>query len=241
MNYQSQNKATLYLIPNLLAEDTIDKSITPQVKEVITKLDIFLAENIKSARRFISALKIGKKIEELTFSEMSKRTSEDDLMQALEPLFFGSDMGVISEAGCPGVADPGALAVKIAHENNNKVVPLVGPSSFLLALMASGLSGQAFTFNGYLPIDKKQRQQAIRLMERNARQLQQTQIFMDTPYRNNQLFHDLLKTCSMSTYLCVAVDITGKNEWIKTLPVGLWKRQKHDFHKRPAVFLIGVE
>ena len=241
MNYRSQNKATLYLIPNLLAEDTIDKSITPQVKEVILKLDIFLAENIKSARRFISALKIGKNIEELTFYEMSKRTSEDDLMEAMEPLFFGTDMGVISEAGCPGVADPGALAVKIAHENNNRIVPLVGPSSFLMALMASGLNGQAFTFHGYLPIDKKQRQHAIRLMEKNARQLQQTQIFMDTPYRNNQLLQDLLKTCSTSTYLCVAVDITSKNEWIKTMPVGMWKKQSHDFHKRPAVFLIGVE
>lgn len=241
MNYQSQNKGTLYLIPNLLADDSIDKSITPQVKEVVKKLDTFLAENIKSARRFISALNLGITIEDLTFSELGKRTSEDELMEALQPLFFGQSMGVISEAGCPGVADPGGLAVKIAHENNNKVVPLVGPSSFLLALMASGLNGQSFAFHGYLPIDKNERQQALRNLEKNARQLKQTQIFMDTPYRNNQLLQDVLKICSPGTYLCVAKDLTGKKEWIKTMPIAIWKKQKHDFHKVPAVFLMGVE
>ncbi len=241
MKFQSQNKGTLYLIPNFIAEDTVGKSITPQVKEVVKKLDTFLAENIKSARRFISALELGITIEELKFAELSKRTTEDDLMEALQPLFFGNDMGIISEAGCPGVADPGALAVKIAHENNNKIVPLVGPSSFLMALMASGLNGQSFAFHGYLPIDKKERQQVIRNLERNARQLGQTQIFMDTPYRNNQLLQDVLKNCSPSTYLCVAKDITGKQEWIKTMPVSIWRKQKHDFHKIPAVFLIGIQ
>lgn len=241
MNYQSQNKGTLYLIPNLIAEGSLDQSTTPQVKAVVKKLDKFLAENIKSARRFISSLNLGITIEELKFAEMSKRTSEDDLMEALQPLFFGQDMGIISEAGCPGIADPGSLAVKIAHENNNKVVPLVGPSSFVLALMASGLNGQSFAFHGYLPIDKKERQQAIKKLEKNARQLGQTQIFMDTPYRNNQLLQDVLKNCTPSTYLCVAKDITGKKEWIKTMPVAVWKKQKHDFHKVPAVFLIGAE
>jgi 16S rRNA (cytidine1402-2'-O)-methyltransferase len=227
----------LYLIPTVLAEGTQNAVLTPQIREVIGALDVFLVENVRTARRFISSLKLGKVIDELTFIELDKDTPEAATAAALKGL--KTSAGIISEAGCPGIADPGAVAVRIAHQMGIKVVPLVGPSSILLALMGSGMSGQSFAFHGYLPIDKAARKKALQNLERNARQLQQTQIFMETPFRNEQLFEAILEACAPDTLLCIAVNITAPDEMIKTMTVKSWKAAKPDLHKKPSIFLIG--
>ena len=237
---QKQNKGSLYLIPSTIADISADRVLPERIKEVIGQLDLFLAENIKSARRFISSLNIGKEIDQIRFESMDKRTTDDDILNAMQPLFFGTDIGIISEAGCPGIADPGALAVKIAHENNVKVIPIVGPSSVFLALMASGLNGQSFAFHGYLPIPKNLRNKELKNLERTAQKTNQTQIFIETPYRNNQLLNDILKSCHPNTQLCIAKNITANDEWIKTKPVEYWRKNKPDLHKVPVVFLMNV-
>lgn len=228
---------SLYLIPTVLAEGTQNAVLTPQIREVISNLDIFFVENVRTARRFISSLKLGKVIDELTFIELDKDTPEATTSAALKNL--SRSAGIISEAGCPGIADPGAVAVRIAHQTGIKVVPLVGPSSILLALMASGMSGQSFAFHGYLPIDKAARKKALQTLERNARQWQQTQVFMETPFRNEQLFEAVLEACAPDTLLCIAVNITAPDEIIKTMTVRNWKAARPDLHKKPAIFLIG--
>ncbi len=178
-------------------------------------------------------------IDQLTFFELNKHTQSSEIPSFLKPLEKGEDVAVISEAGCPGVADPGADIVKLAHQKGISVVPLVGPSSILLSLMASGFNGQNFAFNGYLPVKSGERTKAINLLEKKAKIDQQTQIFIETPYRNNQLIADLLKTCSTSTLLCIAANITAENEFIATKKVGDWKKSVPDLHKQPAIFLIG--
>lgn len=228
---------SLYLIPTILAEGTQNDVLSPQIKEAVQHLDVFFVENIRTARRFIGSLKLGKVIDELTFIELNKDTPEAETAVSLRSL--SKSAGVISEAGCPGVADPGAVAVRIAHELGIRVIPLVGPSSILLALMASGMSGQSFAFHGYLPIDKVQRKKALQNLERNARQYQQTQIFMETPFRNNQLLEAVIEACSPDLALCIAANVTAPDELIRTMPVGKWKTQKPDLHKIPAIFLIG--
>lgn len=228
---------SLYLIPTILAEGTQNDVLSPQIRDAVQHLDVFFVENIRTARRFISSMKLGKVIDELTFIELNKDTPEIETVASLRTL--SKNAGVISEAGCPGVADPGAVAVRIAHELGIRVVPLVGPSSILLALMASGMSGQSFAFHGYLPIDKAQRKKALQSLERNARQYQQTQIFMETPFRNNQLLEAVIEACSPDLALCIAANVTAPDELIRTLPVGKWKAQKPDLHKIPAIFLIG--
>ena len=228
---------SLFLIPTVLAEDTSGTVLSPQIVDTVLNLDIFFVENIRTARRFISSLKLGKVIDELTFFELTKDTPLTETRQQL--LNLTKNAGIISEAGCPGVADPGAMAVKLAHEAGIKVVPLVGPSSILLALMASGMSGQSFTFHGYLPIDKVQRKKAIQQLERDAQMRNQTQIFMETPFRNNQLMEAVIETCQSDTSLCVASSITASDEFIKTLPVRQWRKEKPDLHKKPTIFLIG--
>jgi len=228
---------SLFLIPTVLAEDTSGTVLSPQIADTVLNLDIFFVENIRTARRFISSLKLGKVIDELTFFELTKDTPLTETRQQL--LNLTKNAGIISEAGCPGVADPGAVAVKLAHEAGIKVVPLVGPSSILLALMASGMSGQSFTFHGYLPIDKVQRKKAIQQLERDAQMRNQTQIFMETPFRNNQLMEAVIETCQSDTSLCVASSITASDEFIKTLPVRQWRKEKPDLHKKPTIFLIG--
>ncbi len=228
---------SLYLIPTILAEGTQNDVLAPQIKDAVQHLDVFFVENIRTARRFISSLKLGKVIDELTFIELNKDTPETETVASMRSLL--KNAGVISEAGCPGVADPGAVAVRIAHELGIRVVPLVGPSSILLALMASGMSGQSFAFHGYLPIDKVQRKKALQTLERNARQYQQTQIFMETPFRNNQLLEAVIEACSPDLSLCIAANVTAPDELIKTMPVRKWKAQKPDLHKIPAIFLIG--
>lgn len=230
---------TLYLIPTVLAEQTAEQVLPPQIREVIGQLTVFFVENVRTSRRFISSLKTGHVIDTLTFFELHKDTPETETRQQLQELTRqGQNAGVLSEAGCPGVADPGAVAARIAHQLGWRVVSLVGPSSILLALMASGLSGQSFAFHGYLPIDKPARSQQLRQLEQTARKHRQTQIFMETPYRNNQLFSDILTTCQPDTRLCVASNLTAPDEFIRTLSIREWKAQKPDLHKKPSLFLI---
>lgn len=224
----------LYLIPNVIA-DGANNTIPPQVLSALPSIKIFLAENVRTARRFLSSLNIYDSIEELTFHVLDKDTR--DVSEILKPIKV-QNVGVISESGCPGVADPGALAVAYAHENNIQVVPLVGPSSLLMAIMASGLNGQQFVFHGYLPIDAKQAAEQLRSMEKESKKKSQTQVFIETPYRNNQLFELMLKTLQKTTLLTVAIDITGKSESIKTQSVARWQSSKATWPKEPAVFLF---
>ncbi len=230
----------VFLIPTSIAENAIDQSLPVSVKETVNKLSYFLVENVRTARRFLSSLRIERPISELHFEELNKRTTEAELSTFFAPVIKGSDVGIMSEAGCPGVADPGALAVNFAHNHHIQVIPLVGPSSFLLALMASGFNGQSFVFHGYLPIDKGERSKAIKQLERNAQEQQQTQIFMETPYRNNQLLEAILRSCRNNTKLCVAKGLTGPDEFIKTMLIQDWKKNKPDLHKVPTVFLLYV-
>ncbi|GAA4457541.1 SAM-dependent methyltransferase [Nibrella saemangeumensis] len=230
---------TLYLIPTVLAEETAEQVLPTQVREVIGHTDVFFAEDIRTARRFISSLKLGKVIDDLTFYELSKDTPEAETRQQLQTVLEQNrNAGVMSEAGCPGVADPGAVVVGFAHRLGIKVVPLVGPSSILLALMASGMSGQSFVFHGYLPIDRQDRGRTLRHLEKEARQRQQTQIFMETPYRNNQLLSDILTNCQPDSRLCIACNLTAPDALVRTLTIREWKAAQPDLHKKPTVFLL---
>ncbi|WP_109832972.1 SAM-dependent methyltransferase [Reichenbachiella versicolor] len=232
------NKGKLFLIPTVIAENTETNVITEQVRNVIKSLDYFLVENIRTARRYISKLKLGVPIEELQFELLDKNTDTSTVEKLLSPVVRGRNVGIISESGCPGVADPGSIAVASAHQKGIQVIPITGPSSILMALMASGFNGQSFTFHGYLPIDKKDRIEKIRSMERDAQKLNQTQIFMDTPYRNQKLFQDVIKTCSNGTMLSVARGITGVNELILTKDISNWEKTKIDLNKIPTIFSI---
>lgn len=233
-------KGKLFLIPTILAEDTSEKVINQGVKEVIKNVRYFLVENIRTARRFISSLKLGINIEELHFEVLDKKTKEADLAKMMQPLFEGNDVGVMSEAGCPGIADPGSIAVAFAHQKEIEVVPLSGPSSMFLALMGSGFNGQSFAFHGYLPIDKKERIQAVKNLEAESLKQKRTQIFMETPFRNNQLLEDLLQHLHPNTLLCIAKNLTGSDEFIQTKPIRDWKKIKLDLHKVPVVFVLSA-
>lgn len=227
---------TIFLIPTVLAPHTQNSVLSPQIIEVVEHLNTFFVEDLRTARRFISSLKLGKVIDELTFYELNKDTPQEQTLAQLKKLKV--DAGIISEAGCPGIADPGAVAVGFAHQLGYKVRPLVGPSSILLALMGSGFNGQSFTFHGYLPIDKPAKIKTLKSLEQTAKTKQQTQIFMETPYRNNQLLEDALQNLHPETMLCIAANITAEDELIKTLPVREWKKQKPDLHKKPTIFLL---
>lgn len=231
-------KGTLYLIPTTIADETAGQVIPAHVTDSIRHIRHFLAEDVRTARRYLSSLKIFPSIEDLQFSVLNKHTSETELAEKLSPLINGNDVGVLSESGCPGVADPGALAVAYAHQYGIRVVPLVGPSSLLLALMASGLNGQHFAFHGYLPVDTAECRKALKALEQESRQKNQTQVFIETPYRNNAVFSNLLKSLHDETRLCVAIDVTGKEESIQTMPVKLWKKVSKSWPKLPAVFLF---
>jgi 16S rRNA (cytidine1402-2'-O)-methyltransferase len=228
----------LYLIPSVIAENTEKQVLSPQMIDVCRHTKFYLAENIRTSRRFISSLGLGIDIPELDFSLLDKKTPEAEVPALLQPLLEGKDMGVLSEAGCPGVADPGARAVSWAHKKGIRVLPLVGPSSILLALMASGFSGQSFVFHGYLPIKSADRVKALKQLEREAH-AGQTQIFMETPYRNHHLLEDLLQNCQPNTLLCIASGLTGEEELVKTMTVAGWRKQKPDLHKIPTIFLLG--
>jgi len=228
----------LYLIPTIISDETQHAVIPQHVKDVLPEIKHFLAEDLRTVRRFLSSLKVYPTIEELNFQVLNKETTAVDLPELMKPLETGFNLGVISESGCPGVADPGALAVAYAHANNFQVVPLVGPSSILLALMASGLNGQQFAFNGYLPVDAKEASKRIQELERESKVKNQTQIFIETPYRNNAVFNHLLKNLHPNTKLTVALDVTGKNEVVTTKAVTAWKSNPVEWPKAPAVFLF---
>lgn len=232
-------KGTLFLLPVPLSEEASSKSYTPFLIDTINTLDEYIVENEKTARKFLkqAGLKIPQK--DLIIYDYGKHERDKGhIKDFFKGLLAGKNVGLMSEAGCPGVADPGADIVAEAHRLGIKVVPLVGPSSILLALMASGFSGQKFAFHGYLPIDKGDRTKRIKELEAQSIREQQTQIFIETPFRNNQLITELLKTCKGQTKLCIACDITDENEFIKTLTIDQWKKRSDDFHKRPTIFLL---
>jgi 16S rRNA (cytidine1402-2'-O)-methyltransferase len=231
-------KGTLYLIPSAIAKGASKSTQTPQVSDVVKNTGYYLAEHIREARRFISSLGLGISIEGLDFKELSKHTPPDQLTELLQPIFNGHNLGVLSDAGCPGIADPGAEIVEAAHRHKINVVPLVGPSSIILALMASGLSGQNFRFTGYLPIDKKDLKNKIHSLEAQSRKEKETQIFIETPYRNDKLLQQLLSTLNTSTSLTIAKDMTGADEFVMTRTVAEWKNQKILIGKTPTVFLF---
>jgi 16S rRNA (cytidine1402-2'-O)-methyltransferase len=229
----------LYLIPTTLGDTSIERVLPPDLTELISSVKVFIVENVRTARRFLKKINQAIVIDELTFFELNQHTDKKEISRFLEPIQQGFDIGIISEAGCPAVADPGADVVKIAHTQNIKVVPLVGPSSILMALMASGMSGQNFAFNGYLPIKNPEKAQQIKFLEKRMQTEGQTQIFIEAPYRNAQLLDDLLKNCDPQTMLCIAADITLDTEFIQAKPVAYWKTHLPNIQKRPAIFMIG--
>jgi 16S rRNA (cytidine1402-2'-O)-methyltransferase len=229
----------LYLLPVPLGEDADPKNVLPEtVARSIEFIDHYIVENEKTARRFIKAILPSKKQPDLKLSLLNKRTETSEHAGFLQPCMEGKNVGLMSEAGCPGVADPGAAIVKLAHEKGIQVVPLVGPSSILLAMMASGMNGQSFAFNGYLPIDKGDKKTALKYFEKTSQERGQSQLFIETPYRNNKLVEDLLALLQPNTHLCIAADITLDTEYIKTKTVAQWKKEKPDLHNRPCIFII---
>ena len=229
----------LYLLPVPLGPDANPKEVLPEtVEKSVEFIDHYIVENEKTARRFIKAILPSKKQPELKISVLNKHTEPSEHYDFIKPCLEGKNVGLMSEAGCPGVADPGAAIVKIAHEKGIQVVPLVGPSSILLAIMASGMNGQSFAFNGYLPIDKGEKKNALKNYEKLSQDKNQSQLFIETPYRNNKLMDDLLQTLQSNTHLCIACDITLPTEYIKTKTVAQWKKEKTDLHNRPAIFII---
>ncbi|WP_067146081.1 SAM-dependent methyltransferase [Pseudotamlana agarivorans] len=232
------NHGKLYLIPTTLGDNNPMEVLPITVKNTIEQIDIFIVENEKTARRFIKKICPDKPQPSLKLFLLNKFTNEADLPSFLDPCLSGTSVGLLSEAGCPGVADPGADVVKIAHDKNIKVVPLVGPSSILMAMMSSGMNGQSFAFNGYLPIDKGERKAEIKRLERLSYEQDQSQLFIETPYRNNKMIEDLANILENNTQICVACDITLPTEFIKTQTANDWKNNKVDLHKRPTLFII---
>ena len=235
---RNRQKGKLYLIPTTLG-DTEPLEVLPiSVKQAIEKIDHFIVEHEKTARRFIKKIQARKSQEALNIMTLNKFTDPMEIPTYLDPCEKGFDIGILSEAGSPAIADPGAEVVQLAHEKGIQVVPLVGPSSLLLGLMGSGLNGQRFAFHGYLPIEATERRKAIKALEHNSKELNQTQLFIETPYRNNKLMEELVKSLSPQTRLCVAADLTLPTEYIVTKEVGEWKGKLPDLHKRPTLFLF---
>lgn len=230
---------TLFLIPVSLGETNNDKLFPNLNLRLLDELQYLVVENEKSARRFIRSTGNKRDFDQLELILLDKRTKQHEISRPIELLIQGKDVGLMSEAGCPGVADPGQILVAEAHNYNIRVIPLIGPSSILLGLMASGLNGQGFTFHGYLPIDKREKTHKLRELDSQVVRTGYTQIFMETPFRNQALLNDVLATCNAKHKLCVAVDITLQTEQIKTLTIAEWKAEKIDLHKRPCMFLLG--
>ena len=235
---KNSNFGNLYLIPTTLGDNEPLEVLPISVKKIVEQLNYFIVENDKSARRFIKKITPKKSQPNLKLSILDKFTSELESRAYLDVCLQGVSIGLLSEAGVPAIADPGANIVMQAHQKNIKVVPLVGPSSITLAMMSSGLNGQNFAFNGYLPIDKLERKKAIKDLEKLSKAKNQSQLFIETPYRNDKLVADLLTTLSPSTYVCIAADITLATEFIKTRTVEDWKKQSVNLHKRPCIFII---
>lgn len=231
-------KGTLYIIPVLLGSDDVHALLPHGTLQQIKPLKYFIVENSKSARQFLKLVEIETPQQELVINEIDKHSNSLPYSQFIQPALDGNDIGLLSEAGAPCVADPGSGFIMAAHKAGIRVVPLTGPSSLLLALMASGLNGQSFCFHGYLPVNKDERIFKLKQLEKDAQSRKQTQLFIETPYRNNQLLKDIIETLNGGTNLCIAADITLESEYIKTCTIADWKREIPDLHKRPAVFLI---
>lgn len=231
-------ETALYLLPVTLGDTSVDKVLPVYNKEIITSIKYFIVEDVRSARRFLKKVDQSIIIDELVFYTLNKHTSPEDISGFLKPLSEGNSMGVISEAGCPAVADPGADVVAIAQRKNYKVIPLVGPSSIILSVMASGFNGQSFAFHGYLPIDPAERIKRLKELECRVYTENQTQLFIETPYRNNKMMEDIIKACRPQTKLCIAANITCEGEYIKTRTLKEWHGNLPDLTKIPCIFLI---
>ena len=231
-------ETALYLLPVTLGDTPVEQVLPAYNKEIILGIKQFIVEDVRSARRFLKKVEASINIDELTFYPLNKHTSPDDLSGYLKPLQEGHSMGVISEAGCPAVADPGADVVAMAQRKNLKVVPLVGPSSIILSVMGSGFNGQSFAFHGYLPIEAADRIKRLKELEGRIYSENQTQLFIETPYRNNKMMEDIVKTCRPQTKLCIAANITCEGEYIHTKTIREWKGHLPDLTKVPCIFLI---
>lgn len=229
-------KAKIYLIPIPIAEDAL-QTLPEQIRTTTLEVTHYFVENIRTARRFLKSVHKEIVIDDLHFSEIDKREGPD-LSTLSQWVKEGQTIGIMSESGCPGIADPGAIIINRAHEMNVPIYPLTGPNSIVLSLMASGMNGQSFAFNGYLPVKNPERSKQIKHFEQRSKSEHQTQIFIETPYRNNQLLEDLLKNCAPNTQLCLAQDISGADEYIKTKTIKDWRKQKPELKKLPAVFLL---
>jgi len=230
--------STLYLIPTSLGDCSFDRILPSNNTEIVNSLKFFIVEDVRTARRFLKKTNPAIDIDSLIFFILNQHTTPEELSGFLRPMAEGNDMGVLSEAGCPAIADPGADVVAMAQHDNFTVVPLVGPSSILLSLMASGFNGQSFAFVGYLPIQPAERAKMLRKLETRAYTENQSQIFIETPYRNMKMLEEIMQACQPNTRLCIAVDITLETEFIKTKTVKEWKTQLPDLNKRPCIFLI---
>ena len=231
-------KGKLYLIPVTMGECEPMDVLAQTVPRAIELIQNYIVENEKTARKFIKSVVPNKVQSDLILSTLNKHTEIVEHNTMIQPCLDGINVGLMSEAGCPGVADPGAVIVKLAHEKGIQVIPLVGPSSILMAMMASGMNGQSFAFNGYLPIDKSDKKVALKNFEKVSHEKNQSQLFIETPYRNNKLVEDLLQTLQPNTHLCIATDISLPTEFIKTMRVTEWKKNLVDIHNRPTIFII---
>lgn len=230
---------TLYLLPVTLGDDQLTRALPADVIGLAQRLDTFVVENEKTARRFLGLIKTIKPVRELEMLLLNEHTDDKALPALLAPLLAGKDVGLMSEAGCPGIADPGAKLAKLAHRKGIRVAPLVGPSSILLGLMASGFNGQRFTFLGYLPSDKAERIKALKALEQTSQRLGETQIFIETPYRNQHMLEDILSHCQSQTRLCIASNVSLEQELIISRPIAEWRKSTlPDLHKQPTVFLL---
>ena len=228
----------LYLIPTPLGDNDVSAVIPQEVKHIVASLDCFIVENAKTARRYLAKLGVTTPLQNIKFDILNEHTRPEALITSIKQLLSGKDIGLMSEAGCPAVADPGADLIKLAHANRIRVVPLVGPSAILLALMASGLNGQHFAFHGYLPVGIKERIKKILELERTSKVLDQTEIFIETPYRSGKLLRNLLETCRKTTLLCLATNISLASESIATKRISEWRSSPPDINRRPTVFLL---
>lgn len=231
-------KGDLYLIPTLLGESRVDDVLPSNLKHILGKIRYFVVEDLRTARRFLKKVDRDTDIDLLNFQLLNEHSLPEDIPGLLKPLLDGHDLALMSEAGTPCVADPGASLVALAHEQKIRVIPMTGPSSITLALMASGFNGQHFVFHGYLPVEPRERAQAIRKLEQDAFRHDQTQVFIETPYRNLKLFESITDTCHPQTRLCIAANVTTANEMIRTMTIAEWKKDPPAIHKQPAVFLI---
>ncbi len=234
-------KGKIYLIPSTLGDSSIEKVLPSEISNIVKSIKYYIVENERTSRRFLKKMSPEIVIDDLRFEILNKHTKTEEYENFLRPAERGENVGIVSEAGCPGVADPGADIVEIAHQKKLKVIPLVGPSSILLSLMASGMNGQNFAFVGYLPIQPGERARAIKQLETKSKRENQTQIFIETQYRNNKMVEDITQNCSDNTRFCIACDITLENEFIVTKTVSEWRKSKPDIHKRLSIFLIHAD